>query len=203
MHQRIMFQLPDTLTMTITMSKISAGRPAPQCYSAVMAALILSASILLFSSGCKQSSANVAAEGIEIGNTAPDLTLTSLDGGTYTLSSFRGKKVMLNFWASWCGPCQIEAPIIKAIYDKYSKENLVVLTVDASFNDNAVSVQKFLNKYGLTAPVLLDLDGKVSETYAANYIPITYFIDAKGIIRGIKHGPFLSQDEIKKVLDQL
>jgi peroxiredoxin len=189
------------------MDKSSSERSLLSPATAALA-LALSICILLPSGGCKPDNATAAEDttanvGIRVGNRAPDFTLTCLDGNTRTLSSSRGKKVMLNFWASWCGPCQVEAPYLKAIYDQYAKDDLIVLTIDMAFNDSAVNVQKFLNKYGLTAPVLLDLDGMVSETYAANFIPLTYFIDKHGIIRSIKHGPFFSQDEIEKILDQL
>jgi len=141
--------------------------------------------------------------GIKIGDRAPDFTLSSINGSEVSLNSFRGKKVLLNFWASWCGPCQVEAPHLKAVHEQYEKEGLVVLTVDLAFNDDLTNVKKFIDKFKLSAPVLFDLDGKVAQTYATNFIPMTYFIDAKGVIQAVKFGPFYSLEDIEDMLSKL
>ena len=151
----------------------------------------------------QESAADSIKTGIKVGERAPDFTLPSINGSDVSLSSFRGKKVLLNFWASWCGPCQLEAPHIKSVHEQYEKEGVVVLTVDLAFNDDPASVKKFIEKFKLSAPVLLDLDGNVAQTYASNFIPMTYFIDTQGVIQAIKFGPFYSLESIEDMLSKL
>ncbi len=177
-------------------------------YFAVL--FMLSPLLLTVHSGSIQSSTtnqgsptSSVKTGIKIGEHAPDFTLPSMAGSDVSLSSFLGKKVLLNFWASWCGPCQVEAPHIKAVYDQHSKDELIVLTVDLAFNDDPASVKKFIDKFKLAAPVLLDLEGKVAQTYGTNFIPMTYFIDTQGVIQSVKFGPFYSLEDIEESIDKL
>jgi peroxiredoxin len=148
-------------------------------------------------------SANAAAVevGAEIGKRAPDFTLPTIDGNQVSLSQFRGKIVMLNFWQSSCPSCTQETPYIQAVFNTWPNDKLQILAV--SVNERAVFVQTFLDSRGLTFPVLLDSDGAVSNSYQVPAFPSTYFIDADGIIREIKSGHFSSQFEIETMLQSL
>ena len=120
-------------------------------------------------------------EGINVGNRAPDFQLQSLDGKTVKLSDFRGKPVLLNFWATWCGPCRSEMPYLQQIHDNSTAQGLVMLAVDAG--ENATAVQKFMTELNLTLPVLLDTDKAVSKSYSITAIPSTFLIDKNGVIQ--------------------
>lgn len=112
---------------------------------------------------------------------ATDFTLQALNDQQYSLSDSQGKWTIVNFWASWCEPCKSEAPHLQRLYDEYS-DQLEILAVNMTVKDTRMDVQKFVNEYGLTFPVLLDEQGDVSMTYGAFTIPTTIFIDEKGNI---------------------
>ncbi|MEK4129586.1 TlpA disulfide reductase family protein [Solibacillus sp. FSL W8-0474] len=112
---------------------------------------------------------------------ATDFTLQALDQQQYSLSDSQGKWTIVNFWASWCEPCKMEAPHLQRLYEEYN-DQLEILAVNMTTKDRQDDVQKFVNEYGLTFPVLLDEQGDVSMTYGAFTIPTTIFIDEKGNI---------------------
>lgn len=117
----------------------------------------------------------------EIGFLAPSFTLKGLDGQIHNLKQYRGKPVILNFWASWCGPCIEEAPNFAKLHSKYSKE-VQILTVNLTSMDNLQSAKDFVKEYGFVFPVLLDQDGTVAKSYNIQPIPTTFFIDKDGLI---------------------
>jgi len=130
---------------------------------------------------------------------APDFTLQTIDGESVTLSDSRGKPVMLTFWAIQCPACGLQAPYIQAFYDEWSSEKIAVLTVDVG--DSVGLAQDFVSSQGFTYPVLLDPQGKVAQAYAIPGVPVTFFIDAEGIAKAYKIGPFQSREEIESALD--
>lgn len=136
--------------------------------------------------------------GTRIGDRAPDFTLPTIDGKETSLSSFRGKVVMVNFWQSSCPACTKETPYIQAVFDGWPRDKLEILAI--SVDERAAFVQSFIDSKGLTFPVLLDSDGAVSKTYQVDSYPTTFFVNADGIIKGIKSGHFTSQSEIEDML---
>ena len=129
----------------------------------------------------------------------PDFTLQSIDGESVTLSDFRGKPVMLTFWAIQCPACGLQAPYMQAFYDEWSSEKVAVLSINVG--DGAAVVQDFVSSQGFTYPVLLDPQGMVAQAYGIPGIPMTFFIDAEGIAKAYKIGPFQSPEEIESALD--
>ncbi|MET3575635.1 redoxin domain-containing protein [Bhargavaea ullalensis] len=134
--------------------------------------------------------------GIGPGEQAPDFTLKALDGGEMSLSDFRGKKVILNFWASWCGPCRAEMPHMENFYKKEAEElGVEVLAVNLSAAERGdeqkvmENITNFVGEFGMTFPVLLDSDGKQGDVYKAISIPTSYIIDSGGIVRQMVRGP--------------
>ncbi len=132
---------------------------------------------------------------VEIGEPVPDFRLDTPDGSELRLSDFRGQAVVLNFWATWCGPCRAEMPELQAIHDQYSGPGtLTVLGIDEL--EPADSVTGFAEELALTFPIALDRDGEVAERYGLLGLPGTFFIDAAGVLRarvlGQLHGELLA-----------
>ncbi|MGJ7921153.1 peroxiredoxin family protein [Neobacillus sp. LXY-4] len=116
--------------------------------------------------------------GLEVGNTPPDFELKTLTGETAKLSDYKGKKVMLNFWATWCPPCKAEMPEMQKFYEA-NKDNVEILAVNMDTNND---VAGFVQNTGLTFPILLDETNEVNKNYQIVSIPTTFFIDENGVI---------------------
>ena len=114
-------------------------------------------------------------------NIAPDFTMLDRDGNEVTLASFFGKPIILNFWASWCGPCKSEMPDIQKFYEKYGEEVhfLIVNCTDGS-RETVETAKAFLADTGYTFPVYFDTTSMGAYTYGASSIPLTFFIYADG-----------------------
>lgn len=137
---------------------------------------------------------------------APDFTLETSAGETITLSELRGKVVLLNFWATWCPPCRAEMPAFERAYQKYGDQGFVVVAVNVTYQDDREDAIAFADEFGLTFPILFDMDGAVSEKYQSNALPTSYFIDQDGIIQEVVVGGPMSeallQIRIEQLLDQ-
>jgi peroxiredoxin len=141
--------------------------------------------------------------GYEEGDRAPDFTLEDINNNEVQLSDFRGKIVMVNFWGIFCGPCKEELPLIQAISDNWSAEDLKILAVN--FKEGRATVHDWINNQEeeYTFTFLLDSSGEVDTLYNVSFYPTTFFIDAEGIIKKRKEGSFSSQAEIEAILDSL
>lgn len=135
------------------------------------------------------------------GNTAPDFNLPTLDGKTVSLTGLRGKPVVINFWTTWCTYCVEEMPLLEQLYRKWSAQGLVFLAIDSG--EDAATVKAFVQKQGLSFPVLLDDKSEVTEKYNIAGLPTTYFIDTNGIIRELKIGAFANLVEIENLLKKI
>ncbi len=137
------------------------------------------------------------------GFSAPDFILQDLEGNQYQLSSFMGEKVIVNIWASWCKPCQYEMPALQKIHEKYSDQGLVLLAVNNTYQDNYSNVVDFVSANNLTFPILMDLDGNVSQLYQVQALPSTFFIDRNGKISEIIIGGPMSEALIEAKIMEL
>ena len=118
--------------------------------------------------------------------TAPDFTLRGADGRNVRLDELRGQVVLVNFWATWCGPCREEMPRLDALYQKYRKSGFVLLGVNV--DDDPKTALATLAKLNVTFPVLFDSDKKVSKLYDLNTMPSTIVIDRDGKMRFLHRG---------------
>ncbi|WP_174616273.1 peroxiredoxin family protein [Virgibacillus ihumii] len=119
--------------------------------------------------------------GISVGQIAPDFKLRTLEGKTVRLSDYRGERVIVNFWATWCPPCRAEIPDFQKLYEKKDVEILAVNLT--STEKSKEGVRKFVKEFGMTFPVLMDVNSDVAETYQVRAYPTSYMIDSSGHIQ--------------------
>jgi cytochrome c biogenesis protein CcmG/thiol:disulfide interchange protein DsbE len=133
-------------------------------------------------------------------NVAPDFDLTTLDGRAVKLSDYRGQVVLLNTWATWCPPCRAEMPQLEAYYREHQDQGFVVLAVNSEESPEAVAA--FLKSQDFTFPVVLDPEGVVMGRYEVRALPTSFFIDRKGVVRGVWTGQ-LTPAQLQKIVDPL
>ncbi len=127
-----------------------------------------------------------AFAGVTKGQRAPDFALPTLSGSRLSLSSLRGKVVVIDFWAQWCEPCKKELPQLEKLSKEFAAKNVVILAVNLDKSkDNA---QKLAQQLGLSLPVLLDPAGSVAATYDLPKMPTSFLVDKKGIVRFVHEG---------------
>ncbi len=144
-----------------------------------------------------------AVIGIHKGEQAPDFTLNGLDGTPVSLSDFKGKMVVLNFWASWCPPCRVEMPHMQRFYEEYVDKNVVVLGINlTSTEKSADAAQSFVEEQELSFPVLLDSKGDAMDTFRIVAYPTTYIIDDEGVIQQVFQGA-MNTEMLKKQFNRL
>ncbi len=141
--------------------------------------LWIMAALLALSAGTAQSAVAPLA-------VAPDFTLRSMSGSNLRLKEQRGRVVLINFWATWCGPCRQEIPHLNKLYDKYRAAGFVLLGVNV--DDDARNASDVAQKLGIKFPVLLDTDKKVSNLYDLSTMPSTVLVDREGRVRYVHKG---------------
>ncbi|SFA75539.1 Peroxiredoxin [Lentibacillus halodurans] len=141
--------------------------------------------------------------GIEEGKHAPDFEVETLSGDTFRLSDLRGQKVILNFWASWCGPCKEEMPEMQQFYNEYG-DQVEVVAVNLTGNDTSIeAVREYIDKHDYTYTVPLDKNSEIQDQYSIYNIPTTYFIGTDGKIQEPpKFGP-MNYDYMVDMLNKL
>jgi len=117
---------------------------------------------------------------------APDFTLPSIDGPNLRLQEQRGQVVMINFWATWCGPCRVEMPHLARLYDKYRGSGFTVLAVN--IDEDPYKAASLAKQLGMRFPVLLDKEKKVSRLYGLSTMPSTILVDREGRVRYVHRG---------------
>ena len=129
---------------------------------------------------------STAFAGGSTGKPAPDFTLASRAGGKVGLAQLRGQVVMINFWASWCGPCRQEMPLLDKMYKKYRPLGFTLVGVNVE--PDAAGADGYLKTTPVTYPILLDRDNKVSALYDVSAMPSSVIVDRKGRVRYVHHG---------------
>jgi len=137
---------------------------------------------------------------IQVGDDAPDFALVDMNGEKHQLSDYKGKGVFLSFWGTWCKPCEREFPLMDKQYQVYKDQGLEILAVNIGESDFAV--QKFIDRKGLTFPVLIDDKKSVMETYKINPLPTTLLINPNGKIEKVITGE-MNEEMIKDYMEQI
>jgi peroxiredoxin len=152
------------------------------------AALTLTAATLV---GCSLPGAGSSPT--SNGAAAPSFTVRGLDGSSHSLADYRGRVVVLNFWATWCIPCRAEMPDLEHEARVFRADPVVILGMD--WKESAESVKDFTTMLGTTYPMLLDADGRAYDAYRVGALPTTFVLDRRGHIRKMRLG-LASRDEI-------
>lgn len=171
------------------------GAAAPPLFSlrgiTLFAVLVLSWEIL----------AGMGSKPPQVGGPAPSFEAKTLEGKAVSLSDYRGKVVLLTFWATWCEPCKKEMPEIQAAYEKHKEDGLAVVAVN--FGEKKEPAQAFFEKTGLTFPSLLDRRANIAERFGVVSLPVTFFIDQDGIIRERVIGGTLTAGGIEQTFQKI
>jgi peroxiredoxin len=133
------------------------------------------------------------------GQVAPDFALKSSTGENLRLSEYRGDVVMINFWATWCGPCRQEMPLLDELYTRYERVGFSLLGVN--IDDDSRRAMQMIEELGVSFPVLFDARKEVSELYKVEAMPVTVLVDREGNVRYVHHGYKPGYED--KYLDQI
>ena len=138
--------------------------------------------------------------GTSIGELAPDITGTTLDGETLSLSELRGELVLVNVFASWCGPCRAETPHLVEVFNEVDNEGIEFVGLNLSESSDAVSI--FKDEFDINFPLLLNEDGRLTEVYQPIGLPTSWFIDSDGVVRYVFAGP-MTKDMLTGILEDI
>ena len=147
---------------------------------------------------CVFAATSLASSGLT-GQPAPDFALKSSNGDNLRLSEYRGDVVMVNFWATWCGPCRQEMPLLDELYIRYQRVGFSLLGVN--IDDNSSKAMNMVAELGISFPVLFDSRKEVSKLYEVAAMPVTVLIDREGTVRYVHHDYKPGYEE--KYLDQI
>lgn len=170
-------------------------------YSVLLILAIILAGSTLAGCGGSNSSTSTSGSASSV-KVAPDFSVKTLSGDTVTFSSLKGKPLVLNFAASWCGPCELEAPVLAKMYEKYKDR---VTFFGLAVKDDEADQRAFAEKHGLKFPIGLDFDGKIVYNYqkagkvSMSGIPTTFFIDKEGNIAAFFIGPLTESTFDQKI----
>lgn len=151
----------------------------------IVAALLGGGWIVLSKEEVKEAKTLSLTEAPIVGHLAPDFTLPTTLGETHTLSGYRGQPVVLNFWASWCGPCRVEMPFFERTQMKYNGR---VAILGVNQGESVATIRDFGARQNIGYPLLVDEDNDVNLRYTVNSLPTTIFVDGDGVVREVVVG---------------
>jgi peroxiredoxin len=151
----------------------------------------------------KEGAEERPAVGAEVGTVAPDFRIANIHGGTMTLSEHRGKVVLINFWATWCGPCRAEMPSMESLYRSHLQHQFDILAISIDTGGPS-RVQAYVDDFGFTFPALLDSNYRVNDLYHVRVAPTSFLIDRQGrIVRRIEGAKDWNHPEVRAWIDRL
>jgi peroxiredoxin len=157
----------------------------------VFASLLLAGVMLMAGSGLVWG---MGSRVPAVGTTVEDFRLVDLEGKPQSLTQYRGKVVLVNFWATWCKPCTTEMPAMQATYEKLRDKGFVVLAINEL--EDELKVREHIKQHGHTFPVLMDRDNKVANQFGVFGLPVSVFIDEKGVVQEYIKGGLLTEQVI-------
>lgn len=142
----------------------------------------------------------------EVSRPAPDFVLPTLDGSTVRLSDYRGKVVLVNFWATWCEPCKEETPELQSVYQQLRDQGFVIIGVNLRDKETPgptgdAEIHAFIARYGMSYPVALDTTGTAARAFQLSPIPTSYVVDQTGTIRFVRIGK-MTAAEIERLIEK-
>ncbi len=142
----------------------------------------------------------IKKETVKVGSVAPDFVLKDLEGNEHRLSDYRGKGVFLNFWGTWCKPCEREMPYMDNQYDYYKNHGVEVLAVNIA--ESKIAVESFANELDLSFPIVLDKDKQVLNAYGVDPLPTTFLINPEGKVVHITSGS-LTERMVRDFMEEI
>lgn len=187
----------------MTQSSIDPSLPAKPAgrlprWGMILAWLGVIALLALVASGLFRSSQGPVAVGQEV----PNFTLTTFEGDQISLADLKGKVVVVNFWASWCTPCEQEAADLEAAWRYYQPRGDVIF-LGVNWTDTEPEAMGYMNKFDITYPSGPDLGTRIADRYRITGVPETYIIDRNGMLTYLQYAPFASVEDIKERIDPL
>lgn len=147
-----------------------------------------------------ESFSNADADaGLAVGDQAPNFELATLSGETIALEDLRGHPVLINFWATWCGPCRLEMPAFQTRFEQYAGDLQIVAV---NFDEPQDEVQAFVDELDLTFDILLDPGAEVQQLYQIRAYPTSFFVDAEGVIQ-VQHIGLIVESQLDDYLTQI
>ena len=174
----------------------------------IFAALLLGAKRLYDTLGAQVQTESLVTQASDedarpVRQAAPDFTVYDGEGNAHKLSDYQGKPVVLNFWASWCGPCKMEMPDFDEKYGEYGDQvHFLMVNLTDGSKETVETASAFISEQGYSFPVLFDTDRSGAIAYGVSAVPVTYFIDAEGYFVTYQPG-MLSAEALQKGIDLL
>jgi len=168
--------------------------------------MLIVATVLVFNSGLPNraefTGQFVADEYVapEVNSLAPPIQGINISNNVINTYQLRGTPVIINFWATWCGPCRVEMPILQEVYDEFADDNLTVIAVN--LGESHSMVQRWVQEQGLTYEILIDNERQIEMLYNLLAPPSTYIVDHEGVITDIFYGP-VTADSLRQAISQI
>lgn len=137
---------------------------------------------------------------LKVGNSAPNFSLVDLNGNKHVLDDYKGQGVFLNFWGTWCKPCEYEMPYMQNQYEAFKDKGVQVLAINVG--ESKFAVEKFAQRHNLKFPILIDKDSQVQQDYLVNPLPVTFLIDKNGKVVDSTTGS-LTEETIQKMMEKI
>ena len=187
---------PSTPPSQPLQGKAGTPEPRPRRWGVIVVWAVVLGLLALLGLGLVRSSQGP----VGVGDKVPEFTLTTFEGETIDIRALEGQVVLINFWASWCKPCEQEAAELEQAYQMYKDQGVVFLGVD--YVDTDREAMAYLEKFGITYPNGPDLGTRISQAFRTRGVPETYIVGSDGRLAAVRIGPYASLQEIVAQIEQ-